>query len=120
MGCRRHRWSFIVPAVMRFRFILLLLCAASLSGCANVCDRMCTAQADMFERCFDSWESSWEQLSYDNRQHFEDRCHSVWGDALEDLDNEDPERTALTERCERDLQTARSDVDCESLVSIDP
>ncbi len=100
--------------------ILVLLGSFALAGCGNVCDRMCDAQADMIERCLPTWDTSWSELSYSDRTDFEDRCHAVWGDAAEELDADDPERAEIERRCERDLQTALSDIDCESLLSLDP
>jgi len=91
-----------------------------LAGCGNVCDRMCETQAEVIEGCLATWELTWPELSYDNQDHYLDRCHAVWGDALEALEDDDPERDVLTARCQRELETARSDSDCESLLSIDP
>ena len=68
-------------------YLPITLIALSLCGCANVCDRMCDAQADLLEGCFETWESSWEELSYANREVFVARCYGVWGDALEALDS---------------------------------
>ena len=99
---------------------LLIVLPALLVGCGNVCDQMCEAQADMIARCLDNWETSWEELSYEGRQDFLSRCDVVWGDALDELDEDDPSRVDVETRCSRDLQTAQSDIDCQSLVSIDP
>ncbi len=99
-----------------------LLAAAALlalAGCGNVCDRMCDAQADMLERCFPEWEMAWQDLSYDDRDHFLDRCHSVQGEGLEQLERDDPYREETEQCCDRNLQIARSDIDCESLLSLD-
>ncbi|MEE2828090.1 MAG: hypothetical protein VX498_02795 [Myxococcota bacterium] len=105
---------------LAFMACLVLLLSSLLVGCGNVCDQMCDAQADMIDRCLDSWETSWEELSYSDRQDFLARCDVVWGDTLDDLDEDDPVRVDVETRCSRDLQTAQSDIDCQSLVSIDP
>ncbi len=102
------------------RLVLLAAVAVAASGCGNVCDRMCDAQADMIEGCLPTWETTWNDLSYDSRDHFLDRCYAVWGDSLGELDKDDPERDAIQARCQRDLETARSDADCQSLLSVDP
>lgn len=101
----------------RFPLALLLLFASH--GCGNTCDRMCDAQADMLERCFPEWEMSWLDLSYDDREHFEERCHAVQGGALDELDRDDPARDEINLCCDRNLEVARSDADCESLLSLD-
>lgn len=102
--------------LLRCLFVALLV--LGLAGCGNVCDRMCDAQADMLERCIPDWETSWEELSYDSRDHFVERCYSVHGEGLDQLDQDDPAREETELCCERNLQVARSDVDCESLVSL--
>ncbi len=101
------------------RSLLAASVLVALAGCGNVCDRMCDAQADMLERCFPEWEMSWEDLSYDGRDHFIDRCYVVQGEGLDQLDQDDPGRQETERCCERNLQTARSDIDCESLLSLD-
>ena len=42
------------------------------------------------------------------------------GECLFGKSMDDPEAVELETRCSQDLQTARSDVDCQSLLSIDP
>ena len=99
---------------------MLLLSLALVAGCGNVCDRMCTAQADVLERCFPTWESSWEDQSYASRQDFTDRCQELWGQTLEQLEENSDERERFADQCQLELETALSDTDCESLLSIDP
>jgi hypothetical protein len=100
--------------------LAVALIALSLSGCGNVCDRMCDAQADLLEGCFETWESSWQNQSYANREAFVARCYNVWGEALEALDSESPERQEFRARCQVQLEVALSDSDCESVLLIDP
>jgi hypothetical protein len=102
------------PAIV---FGLLLF---ALSGCGNVCDQMCVAQADMFDRCLDTWETTWTEISYAGREDFMTRCNTVYGDALDGLDEGSTEAVILEGRCSEDLQSASSDSDCQSLVTIDP
>jgi len=92
----------------------------SVAGCSNTCDRMCTAQADLIERCSSTWGSTWEDLSYSGRTEYLERCSQVWGEALNDLDEDSEEWDSLSNQCDRELETALSDTDCESLLSIDP
>jgi hypothetical protein len=97
-----------------------LLGCLLLTSCANVCDRMCDAEADLQERCFDTWGSSWTGEGYADRTDFLDRCYAVWGGALEDLSNDDPDRQILEDRCQRQLGEARADLECDALLSIEP
>jgi hypothetical protein len=108
------------PAKTVASVLLGLFVGLATSACGNTCDRMCDAQADLLERCFSDWETSWQEQSYSGRDEFLDRCHAVWGDAVEDLDRDDPARTELLSECEGQLEVARSDGDCESLLSIEP
>lgn len=105
------------PTVVLLGLALLLL---AVPGCGNVCDQMCEAQADMLARCLDSWDTSWEELSYGSEDDFLERCHVVYGDALDDLESGESDAVRLETRCSQDLQTAESDIDCQSLLSIDP
>lgn len=98
--------------------VIGLACAGV--GCSNTCDRMCTAQADLIERCSSTWGSTWEDLSYEGRADYLERCNQVWGEALEELDEDSEEWDSLSNQCDRELETALSDTDCESLLSIDP
>ena len=100
------------------RPLFALLLVAGLAGCGNVCDRMCDAQADMMERCFTDWEMSWTDLSYDDKDHFVDRCHAVQGEGLDELSDETAKQD-VERCCERNLEAARSDIDCESLLTLD-
>ncbi|MCO4771658.1 MAG: hypothetical protein KDA24_16615 [Deltaproteobacteria bacterium] len=94
-------------------FVPLLL---SLSGCANVCDRMCTAQADLFESCLDDWGTTWEEQDYANKDAYLDRCLSVWGDGFEETSRNSPEREELSQECTSKLQRAEADIDCQTLL----
>lgn len=107
-------------AVDRIQFLFALLALFAAAGCSNVCDQMCDAEADMIERCLPTWDTTWTELSYSDRADFEARCYGVWGGAIEELDKDDPDRVDTERRCERDLEIALSDTDCESLLSIDP
>jgi len=98
----------------------LLLACLLLASCANVCDRMCDAEADLQERCFGTWDSSWEGQGYADRTEFLDRCYAVWGGALQDLSSDDPDRGTLEDRCQRQLGEARADLECDALLSIEP
>ena len=81
---------------------------------------MCDAEAELIERCFVSWDTSWVELTYDDRDEFLGRCYAVWGDELDSLDEDSVEYSDFTDRCERQLQVAISDVDCESPLLIEP
>jgi len=124
--CAKALWSRsrtcpIVRAMSASQICLAVaLIAMSLSGCGNVCDQMCDAQADLMEGCFGSWESSWQDQSYANREAFVARCYNVWGEALEALDSDSIERQEFQARCRVQLEVALTDSDCESLLLIDP
>jgi len=110
-----------VPAAVRtIHFISLALVLFAVTGCTNECDDMCDAQGDMIERCLGDWDSSWEELSYADRDGYVNRCYAIWGDALQDLDEGDAEYDSLVRQCQTDGEIARSDTDCQSLVSINP
>ena len=98
----------------------LIVAVALLSACNNTCDRMCDAQAELMERCFPTWDTSWQQESYANQDEFLARCYSVWGEELDSLDADSIEYSDFNDRCERQLQVAISDVDCESPLLIEP
>ena len=105
---------------MRKLLLFLALLSFGISGCGNICDQMCTAQADMIDRCLTTWDTTWPELSYADHDDFLNRCSVVYGDALSDLEEASTEAILLEDRCTRDQQTASSDIDCQSLVSIDP
>jgi len=105
---------------MRTLPLFLVLSFLALSGCGNICDQMCGAQASMIDRCLTTWDTTWPELSYDDRDAFMTRCSAVYGDALSDLEEASTEAILLEDRCAQDQQTASSDIDCQSLVSIDP
>ena len=99
------------------RLYPLLLLPVLLLGCGNVCDRMCDARADLADRCMETWELSWEALSYPGgRGEYLERCEAVTGDALDDLDSDDPARDELIDECTADLDAAAADTDCETLL----
>ncbi len=102
------------------RTLLLLIAIVALPACTNQCDRMCDAEADLMERCFDSWGSSWAAESYSGRDEFTERCYAVWGDELDALESDEAGYDDFLDRCERQLQVAIGDVDCESLLLIEP
>ena len=91
-----------------------------LGGCGNICNRMCDAQADLMEGCFDTWESSWQGQSYENREAFIARCDSLWAGALEALEEDSVESQEFEESCRVQMELALADSDCESLLLIDP
>lgn len=107
-------------AVRNIHLISVAVLLFAASGCTNDCDTMCDSQAAMIERCLGEWDTSWEELSYAGAQDFTDRCYTIWGDALQDLDEGDAEYEQLVRQCQTDGEIARSDTDCQSLVSIDP
>jgi len=98
------------------RLLLPFLLLASLSGCANVCDRKCEAETDLIERCLDDWGTTWAELGYANRDESLDRCFAVWGDGFQETDRGSDERQALSDECTADLQAAEADTDCQTLL----
>ena len=119
-----NAWSgseaFSIVACMRTYSLFFVLCLLLLPACGNVCEQMCDAQAEMIEGCLETWDTSWSELSYLDRADFGSRCYAVYGEALSELDEGSPEAVVLEDRCSQDLQTASTDIDCQSLVSIDP
>ncbi len=107
-------------AVRPIHLISLAVLLFAASGCTNDCDDMCDAQGAMIERCLDTWGTSWGELSYADQDEFVTRCYAIWGDRLADLDDDHPDYEGLVRQCQTDAEIARSDTDCESLVSIDP
>jgi hypothetical protein len=105
---------------MRTSFLAFALLFPLTAGCGNVCDQMCTAQAEMIDGCLTTWETTWPELSYSGTDDFIERCMVVYGEALDGLDSGSTEAVVLEDRCSQDLQTATTDIDCQSLVSIDP
>ena len=97
----------------RLPALLLLLLALGAAGCGNICDRMCVGQADLVDRCLDTWGTTWEELSYTDRGEFLDRCGVVWGDGLDDASGDD--KVTLRQECASRLQMADSDTDCEAV-----
>ena len=83
----------------------------------NVCDRMCTAQSDLFERCLPTWETTWEEYGYTDKDDYLDRCLAVWGDGFEQTERNSTERDDLSQECLSELQAAEADPDCETLLS---
>jgi hypothetical protein len=77
---------------------------------------MCASVADMYERCFPVWETSWVDESYADRADFLDRCTVVWGDGLTELPRGSDERADLAGECASRMRAAEADVDCETLL----
>jgi hypothetical protein len=98
----------------------LIVAASALGGCGEVCDQMCDAQADLMEKCFPTWESSWEEQSYSGREAFVERCYTVWGDAHGALESGSIGAQEFEERCRVQFEIALADSDCESVLQIDP
>ena len=96
--------------------LLVLLLVSVLPGCSNVCDRMCTAQADLFETCLPDWGTTWEEQGYAGKEAYLDRCMSVWGDGFAQTERNSSEREALSQECTAQLQAAEADNDCETLL----
>jgi hypothetical protein len=113
------RFDSVLSSRLFFTF-LLLASITVFAGCDDVCDRMCDAQADLMEKCFPTWESSWEEQSYRSREAFIGRCYTVWGDASEDLESGSTEAQEFQERCRVQFEIALADSDCESVLQIDP
>jgi hypothetical protein len=107
-------------AVEKIHLLTLALVLFGVSGCTNECDAMCDAQGEMIGGCLAQWGTTWDELSYADQDAFVSRCYAIWGDALQDLDEDDPERAQLLRQCQTDTEVARSDTDCQSLVSINP
>ena len=103
-----------------FLVVALMVAGSVLMGCGEVCDRMCDAQADLMEKCFPTWESSWEEQSYSGREAFVERCYTVWGDAHGALESGSTEAQEFEERCRVQFEIALADSDCESVLQIDP
>jgi len=72
------------------------------------------------EGCFETWESSWQEQSYANREAFVARCYNVWGGALDALEADSTEEQEFRARCQVQLEVALADSDCESVLLIDP
>ena len=99
------------------RFLPLLLLAALLTpGCANECDSACDAMGEYVERCLDTWATTWEEQSYDDRQDYVARCSVVYADELDDLDEGSEEHSSLLAICDANRALAESDTDCETLL----
>jgi len=98
------------------RPLALALCLAPLlPACANVCDRKCLSEADLFERCLPTWNTTWVEQGFADRNAFLDRCYAVWGDAWETTERGSVERETLGQECTTQLQRAEADTDCETL-----
>ncbi len=100
---------------MRFLPLLLLLCAVA-PGCANECDSACDAQGDLFERCLDTWGTTWVEHSYEDKQDYLARCKAVYGDQLDEEDEGSDAYNELLAICDGNLARAESDTDCETLI----
>ncbi len=87
------------------------------SGCANICDRKCVSEADLFERCLPTWNTTWEEQGYADRDAYLDRCYSIWGDGFEATERGSDERKDLEQECTTQLQRSGSDTDCQTLLN---
>ena len=96
--------------------LFLALALLSLSGCANVCDRMCDAKVELYESCLPEWGTTWEEEGYADADAYLDRCLSVWGDAYDQTDKDSSERQELSQECTSTLGLAQSDTDCQTLL----
>lgn len=96
--------------------LFLVLPLVCLSGCANVCDRMCTAQANLFEECLPGWGTTWEEEGFTDKEAFTDRCLSVWGDGYDSTEQNSSAREDLGQECTSQLQAAEADNDCQTLL----
>ncbi len=107
--------SVIIPPM---RLPALLLSALLLtSGCANICDRMCVSEADLYERCLPVWNTTWEESGFADRDDYLDRCYVI---ARGDLDLTEPgsqQRQDLKQECTSQLQKSASDTDCQTLMN---
>lgn len=100
---------------MRILFALFALLLIT-PGCANVCDRKCASEADLFERCLPTWNTTWADQGYADQDAFLSRCSSVWGDGYEATERGSTERRDLEQECTTQLQRAESDTDCQTLL----
>jgi len=100
---------------MRLHAILLAALLLA-SGCANVCDRKCVSEADLFDSCLTTWNTTWEEQGYADKDAFLDRCHSVWGDGYDQTERGSTERQELEQECTTQLQRAEADTDCQTLL----
>ena len=99
-------------------FVLALAALATLcSGCANVCDRMCAAEGELFDSCLVTWETTWAEQGYPGGQEeYLSRCEAVWGTGFEETERNSTERNELSQQCSSRLQAAESDTDCQTLL----
>jgi hypothetical protein len=86
------------------------------SGCGNDCDNACDAQADYFERCIDTWGTTWEDNSYEDRQDFLVRCKAVYGDQLDAEEEGSEAYRELLAICDANAARSQADTDCETLI----
>ena len=99
------------------RLSLLVLAILLLSpACANECDLACEAQADYFERCQESWGTTWQDNSYDDRADYLARCKVVYADQLDAEEEGSDAYLGLVAICDGNAARSQSDIDCESLI----
>jgi hypothetical protein len=94
--------------------VLLLLAGAP--ACTNECDTACGAQADYFERCLDTWGTTWVEQSYEDKQDYLARCAVVYGDQLDAEEEGTEAYNVLLAICDGNISRAESDTDCETLI----
>jgi hypothetical protein len=111
-----HGWqrSTTVRAMRLLLPVLLLLAAAP--ACTNECDAACGAQADYFERCLDTWGTTWVEQSYEDKQDYLARCAVVYGDQLDAEEEGTEAYNVLLAICDGNISRAESDTDCETLI----
>lgn len=102
---------------MRASVLVFVALAALCSGCANVCDRMCAAEAELFDSCLTTWETTWAEQGYPGGQEeYLSRCEAVWGTGFEETERNSTERSELSQQCSSRLQAAEADTDCQTLL----
>ena len=77
---------------------------------------MCTARADLTERCEGTWGMSYADLGWADRDEYLGWCQAIWVGSLDELDEDSDEYALLSAECNSDAQAAQSDVDCETLI----
>lgn len=103
-------------ALMRDLFPLILILTAALSGCGNVCDQMCAAEAANIEECLPEWELSWAELGYEDQQDYLAVCGAEWGDGLDSYEDGSEDRADLAQECGRREGIAVRATDCQDII----
>jgi hypothetical protein len=111
---RGSQRSTTVRAMRLLLPVLLLLAGAP--ACTNECDAACGAQADYFERCLDTWGTTWVEQSYEDKQDYLARCAVVYGDQLDAEEEGTEAHNVLLAICDGNISRAESDTDCETLI----